>query len=214
MRRTEPIPAGRARPRAPATGAGFRQSRGRRPRCRDTPPRRPTARRTGPRRRHRRRAPASEVAGYGVPSGAATTLVPMPTTTASRPSATASASSRMPASFCPPGQNIVGPFQRKLHVFRSRRSQRRFDADLLQRRLERQPRGKAERRRHRGRYIDDFEDAAGKIATRRDPGAIAGARAPRSAPWSRTRSARARRRGPAPWLRHWSSRCVSKAASR
>ena len=53
---------------------------------------------------------ASEVAGVCVPSGAATTLVPMPTTTASRSPATASASSRMPASFCRPARTSFGHF--------------------------------------------------------------------------------------------------------
>src|SRR6266478_222591 len=53
---------------------------------------------------------ASEVAGVGVPSGAAMTLVPIPTTTASRLPATASASSRMPASFCRPASTSFGHF--------------------------------------------------------------------------------------------------------
>ncbi|OIQ63860.1 hypothetical protein GALL_545970 [mine drainage metagenome] len=50
----------------------------------------------------------SEVAGVGVPSGAATTLVPMPTTTASPPLDRASASSRIPASFCCPTSTSLG----------------------------------------------------------------------------------------------------------
>src|SRR5713101_3423802 len=53
---------------------------------------------------------ASEVAGVGVPSGAAMTLVPMPTTTPRRPPATASASSRMPASFSRPARTSLGHF--------------------------------------------------------------------------------------------------------
>ncbi len=53
---------------------------------------------------------ASEVAGVGVPSGAAMTLVPMPTTTARRSPATTSASSRMPASFCGPAMTSLGHF--------------------------------------------------------------------------------------------------------
>src|SRR5262245_5742225 len=56
----------------------------------------------------------SEVAGVGVPSGAATTLVPMPTTTA-RPAGTASASSRMPESFCPPASTSLGHFRANLN---------------------------------------------------------------------------------------------------
>ena len=53
---------------------------------------------------------ASDVAGVGVPSGAATTLVPMPTTTASRSPATASASSPMPTSFFRPARTSLGHF--------------------------------------------------------------------------------------------------------
>src|SRR5712675_454556 len=53
---------------------------------------------------------ASEVAGVGVPSGAATTFVPIPTTTARRLSSTASASSRMPASFSGPARTSLGHF--------------------------------------------------------------------------------------------------------
>ena len=48
--------------------------------------------------------------GVGVPSGAATTLVPMPTTTARRLSGMASASSRMPASFFCPASTSLGHF--------------------------------------------------------------------------------------------------------
>ena len=70
----------------------------------------PTAPRTNPRRRSATPSAASEVAGVGVPSGAATTLVPIPTTTASRSPATASASSRMPASFCRPASTSFGHF--------------------------------------------------------------------------------------------------------
>src|SRR5450631_300882 len=69
-------------------------------------------------------------------------------------------------------QHIVGPFQRKLHIVQSRRPQRRSDAYFLQRRLERKPRGKTQRRRDRGQNVDHFEDAAGEIATWRYPRAM------------------------------------------
>ena len=144
-------PSRQARRRAPARAAGSRQSRGHRPRCRGIPPRQSDSTANSSSAPIWTPSAASEVAGVGVPSGAATTLVPMPTTTASRSPATASASSRMPASLLPPGQHVVGPFQRKLHMFRSRRPQRRLDAYFLQRRLERKPGGKTQRRRDRRR---------------------------------------------------------------
>ena len=72
----------------------------------------------------------------------------------------------------PPRQHVIGPFQRKLHVVRSRRSQRCLNAYFLQRRLQRESGGKSERRRDRRRNVDHFENAAGEIATRRDPGAM------------------------------------------
>src|ERR1019366_2521715 len=48
----------------------------------------------------------------------------------------------------------------------------RFDAYLLQCRLECKPRGETQRRRDRWRDVDHLEDAAGEIATRRNPGAM------------------------------------------
>ena len=69
----------------------------------------------------------SEVAGVGVSVGAATTLVPIPTTTA-RPPVTASASSRMPASFCRPAKTSLGHFSEN---FRSSDPGERMAASTL-----------------------------------------------------------------------------------
>ncbi len=133
--------------------------------------------RTIPRRRYGRPSAASEVAGVGVPSGAATTLVPIPTTTASRPSATASASSRMPASFCGPASTSFGHFSENFMwsdpADLSEASMLTFCSAASSASPAAKPRVAATD----GRYVDGLKDAAGEIAARRDPGAM-----PSSAP--------------------------------
>jgi len=66
---------------------------------------------------------ASEVAGVGrgLGRGYDVWLPKCTTTDARRSPATASASSRMPASFCRPASTSLGHFKRKLHMVRSRR---------------------------------------------------------------------------------------------
>ena len=106
----------------------------------------------------------SEIAGVGVPSGAATTFVPMPTTTASPSPGIASASSSIPVSFACPASTSLGHFSEN-------RSERRTGHDpkcCLQRKARR----KAERCRDRRRHLDSLKDAAGEIAPRRDPRAV------------------------------------------
>ncbi len=75
--------------------------------------------------------------------------------------------------------DVVGPFQGVFQRFRAGTAQIGFDAEFLQRAFKRKPGGKAQRRRNRRRHVHDFENAAGKVATRRDPGALPAAPARR-----------------------------------
>ena len=208
-RRAAPVrrrPAARARPPDPATAGGSRQSRARCPTCRGTRPSSSDSAVNSSSAPTWTPSAASEVAGVGVPSGAATTLMPMPTTTAS-----ASSADRL-------------RFQQDAGELARRRPARRWAISAkssyrpippraamprcspAQRRLQRQPRGKAERRRNRGRHHRSPRGCCWRGCHAARSTRDCAGRGPPSAPSSRTTSARARRRAPAPWPRHWSSR--------
>ena len=141
---------------------------------------------------------ASDVAGVGVPSGAATMLVPMPTTTARLPPGRVSASSRIPESFACPARTSLGHFRENPTEAEPGHGPKR--------RLQRQTRSKAERRRHGRRNVDGFKNAAGQITPRRDPRPLPPP--PARGLFCRDKPHRPAlaRRAPAPWLPNSSSR--------
>ena len=156
----------------------------------------------------RSRQPSAAERGrrIGQARGRRATLTPMPTTTARRPPASVSVSSRMPASLAPSGQHVVRPFEREAGPARSeaRRappSRRRLSASATSPATKPSCGDAARLERRR-----PAAERGGEIAGRRGPGAAAAPPARRLLARRRPRAGPARRPGPAPRPRRWWSR--------